>query len=64
MKDLQTLQDHLKDQAKKYDERAEESSNKALREFYKGRATQARAAASSLSKFLFDSEQDAYQSDE
>jgi hypothetical protein len=64
VQNLKALQQRHKDKAKKYDRRAEESSRKALREFYRGRAAEARAAASSLSKFIFDPEQDTYQLDE
>jgi hypothetical protein len=64
MQTLESERDHFRDQARKWERRAEEVSTDTLREYYRGRAAEARAAASSLSKFIFDPEQDTYQLDE
>jgi len=50
--DARSLRQHYLDRAHKYTERADEVSSTALREYYEGRAAEARAVADDLNKIV------------
>jgi hypothetical protein len=57
---LENLQRQLETAAKRWRERADEAPTAALREYYKGRAVGARAAADRLQPFLYSPDDNPY----
>lgn len=62
MNDLEAARRHLKEQARKNRERAESARTPALREYYRGRADGAQAAADAFSKLTYDPADNPYSS--
>jgi len=57
---LDTLRQHHEDEAEKWRRRAAEATAPALREYYRGRADAAQAAADALQKYLYDHSQNPF----
>lgn len=61
MRNAKSVQQNFRNQAKKWRQKAREASTDNLKEYYRGRADEALAAADALTKLTFDPEKHGYQ---